>query len=152
MVSLGREDTHEQQEVKIQDIIQGSETIVTKQPVIDCQVNNSGHCSQNKTSEEVAVSPYLLSRAVKTPSSSPQHSKIHTPKTAAASNCSFLPDIWFLEMPKSKCPQKQHLAMEDGEMVDKHPNSLLLQLENSEYFSFSPQVSQRDYALVTPPG
>lgn len=45
IVSLGREDTHEQQEVKIQDIIQGSEKIVTKQPVIDCQVNNSGHCS-----------------------------------------------------------------------------------------------------------
>lgn len=57
------------------------------------------------------------------------NTQIHTPKTAAADTRRSLPDVWFLawqlEMPKSKCPQKQHLAMEDGETVDKHTNSLV---------------------------
>lgn len=58
------------------------------------------------------------------------NTQIHTPKTAAANTRRSLPDVWFLawqlEMPKSKCSQKQHLAVEDGETVDKHANSLVL--------------------------
>lgn len=61
------------------------------------------------------------------PPDPPQHSLTH-PKDCC----------WELEVPKDKYSLKQLLAVETGEMVDKYPNSLVLRVENSECYSFSP--------------
>lgn len=84
------------------------------------------------------------SRAVETPSGSPQHSLTHT-LVALCLTSGFWP--WELQMPE-EMPTEALLAMEVGEMVDKYPDSLLLQLENSVLLLLTfPKV----IALQSPP-